>query len=314
MIKGDVILHVAFCIFSCLSGILPLKIGRGSMSKNKKMGVRYFLLSFLITFSVVTLIALAVLSNLLNPAPAHNITDNVPKFEHNYTDSDSITVLCIGYSRKQPQTAYYSLLKLDAPNKRVLVTSIPADTKIGEKTLTETASYSGSAAATEALAKALDIKIDRYLRIEETSFSSIVDTLGAVTIDLENAVEHYDENGFLDYSMNKGRHVFFGERLCGLIRYSGKDETERANAQSAILASLFSQRLESGKYDDPQKIFETVINSSESNINVFDFENRRAAIEQITKDKDISFVTISFAANEDKTPSEEYLKSMSAYK
>lgn len=284
------------------------------MSKNKKMGVRYFVLSFLITFSVVTLIALAVLSRVLNPAPAQNITENVPKMEHNYTDSDSITVLCIGYSRKQPQTAFYSLIKLDAPNRRVLITSIPADAKLGEKTLTETASYSGSATATDTLAKAFDVKIDRYLRIEETAFSSIVDTLGAVTVDLENAVEHYDENGFLAYSMNKGKHVFFGEKLCGLIRYSGRDETERANAQSEILASLFSQRLEAGKYDDPQKIFETVINSSETNINVFDFENRRAAIEQIVKDKDFSFTTIPFSSNEDNTPSEEYLKSLSAYR
>lgn len=278
------------------------------------MGVRYFVLSFLITFSVVTLIALAVLSRVLNPAPAQNITENVPKMEHNYTDSDSITVLCIGYSRKQPQTAFYSLIKLDAPNRRVLITSIPADAKLGEKTLTETASYSGSATATDTLAKAFDVKIDRYLRIEETAFSSIVDTLGAVTVDLENAVEHYDENGFLAYSMNKGKHVFFGEKLCGLIRYSGRDETERANAQSEILASLFSQRLEAGKYDDPQKIFETVINSSETNINVFDFENRRAAIEQIVKDKDFSFTTIPFSSNEDNTPSEEYLKSLSAYR
>ena len=284
------------------------------MSKNKKMGVRYFVLSFLITFSVVTLIALAVLSRVLNPAPAQNITENVPKMEHNYTDSDSITVLCIGYSRKQPQTAFYSLIKLDAPNRRVLITSIPADAKLGEKTLTETASYSGSATATDTLAKAFDVKIDRYLRIEETAFSSIVDTLGAVTVDLENAVEHYDENGFLAYSMNKGKHVFFGEKLCGLIRYSGRDETERANAQSEILASLFSQRLEAGKYDDPQKIFETVIQSSETNINVFDFENRRAAIEQIVKDKDFSFTTIPFSSNEDNTPSEEYLKSLSAYR
>ncbi len=284
------------------------------MPKNKKMGIRYFVLSFLITFSLVTLIALAVLSSVLNPAPAQNITDKVPKMEHNYTDSDNITVLCIGYSRKQPQTAYYSLIKLDAPNKRVLITSFPADTKLGKKTLTETASYSGSAAVTEALAKTLDVKIDRYLRIEENSFSSIVDALGAVTIDLENAVEHYDENGFLAYSMNKGRHVFFGEKLYGLIRYSGKDEIERANAQSNILASLFSQRLEAGKYDDPQKIFETVVNSSESNINVFDFENRRAAIEQIVKDRDFTFTVIPFIADEDQTPSEEYLKSLSAYR
>ena len=284
------------------------------MSKNKKMGVRYFILSFLITFSLVTLIALAVLSNILNPAPAQKITDDVPKMEHNYTDSDSITVLCIGYSRKEPQTAYYSLIKLDAPNKRVLITSIPAETKLGDKTLAETASYSGSAAATDTLAKTLDVKIDRYLRIEENSFSSIVDSLGAVTVDLENAVEHYDENGFLDYSMNKGRHVFFGEKLCGLIRYSGKDGVERANEQSEILASLFSQRLKAGKYDDPQKIFETVVNSSESNINVFDFENRRAAIEQIVKDKDFSFTVIPFSENEDKTPTEEYLKSLSAYR
>ena len=150
--------------------------------------------------------------------------------------------------------------------------------------------------------------------IEENSFSSIVDTLGAVTIDLENAVEHYDENGFLAFSMNKGRHVFFGEKLCGLIRYSGKDQIERANAQSNILASLFSQRLEAGKYDDPQKIFETVVNSSESNINVFDFENRRAAIEQIVKDKDFTFTAIPFIADEDQIPSEEYLKSLSAYR
>ena len=278
------------------------------MSKNKKMGVRYFVLSFLITFSVVTLIALAVLSRVLNPRPAQSITENLPKIEHSYTDSDSITVLCIGYSRKDPQTAYYSLIKLDAPNQRVLVTSLPADTRAGEKTLMQISSHGGSAAVVEALARELEIKIDRYLRIEENSFASLVDELGSVTYDLKNTVEHYDENGQLAYSMNKGKHVFFGEKLCGLIKYSGKDEIERANEQSEILASLFSQRLTSGGYDDSQKIFEMVVNFSESNINVFDFENRRAAIEQITKDKDLSFVTIPFTADE------EYHKALAVYR
>ena len=102
---------------------------------------------------------------VVDPAPAQKITENLPKISHTYTDSDSMTVLAIGYSRKDPQTAFYSLIRLDAPNQRVLVTSIPATTEIsdkeGQKTLIEIATYGGSALLVDKLSSAFDITIDR---------------------------------------------------------------------------------------------------------------------------------------------------------
>ena len=288
------------------------------MSKKKRMGLRYFILSFLITFSVVTVIAFLALMQVLNPAPAQSITEKVPKIEHSFSESDSITVLVTGYSRKQPQTAYYSLVRLDAPNQRVLVTSLPAETVIsdqeGQSTLTEIAAYSGSSALTAKLSEALNVEIDRYLRIEETAFSDLVDSFGAVTYVCPKRVEYYDQNGFLAYSMSEGKHVFFGEKLCGLIKYSGSNSAERANEQSKILCELFSQRISSGAYTDIQAVFEELIGSCESSINAFDFEARRAALEQIVKDKDIRFTTIEFVPTDDNTLNEEYLKSLSVYR
>lgn len=287
------------------------------MANKKRMGLRFFVLSFLLTFSLITLVGFLVLMRVLNPTPAQSITENLPKISHTFTDSDSITVLAIGYSRKDPQTAYYSLIRLDAPNQRVLVTSIPADTVIGEregqKTLSQISAYSGSSLLVDKLSTALDVKIDRYLRIEESAFSSLVDELGAVTYDCPKDVKHYDESGFLAYAMSKGKHVLFGEKLAGLIKYSGEDEIERANEQSNILASVFSQRLSSGKYDDFETVFELLMASGESSINAFDLEARRAAFEQITKDKDLSFVAVPFCS-EQNVMTEGYLKSLSVYK
>ena len=281
------------------------------------MGLRFFVLSFLATFSLITLVGFLVLMRVLNPTPAQSITENIPKIEHTFKDSDSMTVLAIGYSRKDPQRSYYSLIRLDAPSGRVYVSTIPADTKIsepeGRQTLSEISAYSGSASLLEKLETALDITIDRYLRIEETALSNLVDELGAVTYDCPQRVEYYDENGFLAYSMSEGKHVFFGEKLCGLIKYSGKNETDRANEQSNILCSLFSQRLSSGKYDDVQTVFELLLASCESNINAFDFEARRAALEQITKDKHLTFIAVPFSAEEN-VPSDEFLKSLSVYR
>ena len=287
------------------------------MADTKRIGLRFFVLSFLITFSMITLGGFLVLMRVINPAPAQSITENVPKSEHTYNDSDSITVLAIGYSRKDPQRSYYSLISLDAPSQRVYITTIPANTKIaeqeGRQTLAEISAYGGSASLLEKLETALNVTIDRYLRIEETAFSGLVDELGAVTYDCLEDVEYYDENGFLAYSMSKGKHVFFGEKLSGLIKYSGKNETDRANEQSEILCSLFSQRLSAGKYDDLQTVFELLLAGCESNINAFDIETRRAALEQIVKDKDLSFIAIDFS-DENSTPSDEFLKSLSVYR
>jgi len=288
------------------------------MSKKKRMGLRYFILSFLITFSVVTLIGFLALMRVLNPAPAQSITENVPKIEHSFSDSESITVLVAGYSRKQPQTAYYSLLRLDAPNQRVLITSIPAETVIsdteGQSTLSEISAYSGLSALVGKLSEALNVEIDRYLRIEETAFSDLVDSFGAVTYDCPKRVEYYDQNGFLAYSMSEGRHIFFGEKLCGLIKYSGENEAERANEQTSVLCALLSQRISSGAYTDVQAVFGQLIASCESNINAFDFEARRTALEQIVSDKDILFTAVEFIPNSDNTLNEEYLKDLSIYR
>ena len=288
------------------------------MADKKRMGLRFFVLSFLATFSMITLVGFLVLLRVLNPAPAQSITENIPKIEHTFKDSDSMTVLAIGYSRKDPQRSYYSLIRLDAPSGRVYITTVPAETKIdeleGRQTLSEISAYSGSVSLLEKLETAFNLTIDRYLRIEESSFISLVDELGAVTYDCPKRVEYHDENGFLAYSMDKGKHVFFGEKLSGLIKYSGENETERANEQSNILCSLFSQRLSSGKYDDLQTVFELLLAGCESSINAFDFEARRAALEQITKDKDIEFIAVPFSAEQDNTPSDEFLKSLSVYR
>ena len=288
------------------------------MANKKRMGLRFFVLSFLATFSMITLVGFLVLMRVLNPTPAQSITENIPKIEHTFKDSDSMTVLAIGYSRKDPQRSYYSLIRLEAPSGRVYVCTIPADTLIseekGRQTLSEISAYSGSASLVEKLETALDLSVDRYLRIEESSFISLVDELGAVTYDCPKKVEYHDENGFLAYSMSEGKHVFFGEKLSGLIKYSGETEEERANEQSNILCSLFSQRLFSGKYDDVQAVFELLLAGCESSINAFDFEARRAALEQITKDKDLEFVAVPFSAEEDNTPSDEFLKSLSVYR
>ena len=277
------------------------------------MGLRFFVLSFLISFSLITLVGFLVLMRVIDPAPVQKITEDLPKITHTYTDSDSITVLAIGYSRKDPQAAFYSLIRFDAPNQRVLVTSIPADTEIsdkeGQKTLLETAAYGGSALLAERLSATLDITVDRWLRIEESAFSNLVDELGAVTYDCPKKVEYRDENGFLAYSMSEGKHIFFGEKLAGLIKYSGENAAERADEQSNILVSLFSQRLTSGSYDDFQTVFELLTASCETNINAFDLETRRAALEQITKDKTLNFVSLPFSQDLG-----EYKSSLSAYR
>lgn len=277
------------------------------------MGLRFFVLSFLISFSLITLVGFLVLMRVIDPAPVQKITEDLPKITHTFTDSDSITVLAIGYSRKDPQAAFYSLIRFDAPNQRVLVTSIPADTEIsdkeGQKTLLETAAYGGSSLLAERLSAALDITVDRWLRIEESAFSNLVDELGAVTYDCPKKVEYRDENGFLAYSMSEGKHIFFGEKLAGLIKYSGENAAERADEQSNILVSLFSQRLTSGSYDDFQTVFELLTASCETNINAFDLETRRAALEQITKDKTLNFVSLPFSQDLG-----EYKSSLSAYR
>lgn len=283
------------------------------MQNKKRMGLRFFVLSFLISFSLITLVGFLVLMRVIDPAPAQSITENLPKITHTYTDSDSITILAIGYSRKDTQTAFYSLIRLDAPNQRVLVTSIPADTEIsdkeGQKTLLEIATYGGSALLVDRLSVALDITIDRWLRIEESAFSSLVDEFGAVTYDCPKKVEHYDENGFLAYSMSEGKHIFFGEKLAGLIKYSGENSIDRANEQSNILATVFSQRLTSGKYDDFQTAFELLMAGCETSINALDLETRRAALEQMTKDKTLNFVSLPFSQDLN-----EYKNSLSAYR
>ena len=283
------------------------------MQNKKRTGIRFFVLSFLTTFSLITAAGFLLLMRIIDPAPVQKITENLPKIEHTFTDSDSITILTIGYSRKDTQTAFYSLIRLDAPNQRVIVTSIPADTEIsdkeGQKTLLEIATYGGSPALVQKLSSALDVTIDRWLRIEETSFANLVDEFGAVTYDCPQKVEYYDQNGFLAYSMSEGKHVLFGEKLCGLIRYSGTNAIERANEHSNIIVSLFSQRLKSGRYDDFQTAFELLMASCETSINAFDLENRRAAFEQMTTDKTLNFVSLPFSKDLD-----EYNNSLSAYR
>lgn len=286
--------------------------------KKKRMGLRYFLLSFLITFSVITLIGFFVIAEVINPSQTLTPTDNVKKENYTFTDSDSFTLLCIGWQRDDVQAAFYSLIRLDAPQKRIYITSFPADTATGEKdgrkTARQTAAYGGTSALVASFEEVFDIEIDRFIKIEEASFAALADRLGSVTYDCGEKVEHYDENGFLEYSMSAGRHIFFGEKLCGLIKYSGNDEISRANEQSRILAAALSCWLDRTSPDELQALFELILSITDSNITAFDFENRKNALTKLLSQKDFSLHTVDFFADEKLCVTDKYTNSLSVYR
>lgn len=135
------------------------------------------------------------------------------------------------------------LARVDPPAQKVTLISIPRDTLVdmdehGEQKINAAYSYGGAAYMTEVVSKFAGIKISHYAELDFEQFTSIVDTIGGVEVDLPVAISDPD---YAEIELPAGVQTLNGAQALGLCRsrhaydeYGGGDFYRAANQRMVI--------------------------------------------------------------------------------
>jgi polyisoprenyl-teichoic acid--peptidoglycan teichoic acid transferase len=186
--------------------------------KEKKKKGKFFirLMAFFIIFLITALAAFTSQILVSNQSSTSWFMSKLPILKHLAESSDRtlkgeesgrINILLLGMGGKNHDGGYLTdtiiLASLDPVNKKAALTSIPRDLSVpiedmGWRKINSINAFaekaepgSGGLATSQAISDILDIPVDYYVRVDFQGFINVVDHLGGLDIDVENAFSDY---------------------------------------------------------------------------------------------------------------------------
>ena len=192
-------------------------------------------------------------SSLLNQLVAPTKTDDPFYMLLLGVDQDEERTEEWGADQSNYRTDSIILVRVDPPNKKVTLISIPRDTMVdmgehGTQKINAAYSFGGASYMVEQVSKLAGVNISHYAELNFEQFTSIVDTLGGVEVTLPVAVSDME---YSDIDLPAGTQTLNGEQALGLCRsrhaydaYGGGDYYRSAN-QRMVIAAIIRKVLES---------------------------------------------------------------------
>lgn len=178
--------------------------------------------------------------------------------------SDPYYVLLLGTDGREGEEDYRAdtiiLTRVDAPNKRLTMLSIPRDTHVyykgSEMKINAAHFYDGPAGMITAVQDLTGIKISHYAEVNFDGLAGIVDAIGGVWVDVD--MEMYDDENFNGIvSLEPGLQLLNGEGALFYTRcrhfYDG--DYTRMRHQRDFIKALIKQVLDD---PDPMTLFNVV--------------------------------------------------------
>ncbi|MEP0916342.1 LCP family protein [Leptolyngbya sp. DQ-M1] len=146
------------------------------------------------------------------------------------------------------------LLRFDPENKKVVVMSIPRDTRTyianhGMTKINEANAYGGPALSAKSVSELLGgVGIDRYMTINVQGVQALVDALGGVTVHVPKDMKYQDDSQRLYINLKAGRQQLDGSKVLQLLRYRQDENGDigRIQRQQMVMRALMEQSLNPG--------------------------------------------------------------------
>jgi LCP family protein required for cell wall assembly len=143
------------------------------------------------------------------------------------------------------------LLRFDPETKKVVVLSIPRDTRTyiaehGMTKINEANAYGGPALSAKSVSELLGgVGIDRYITINVQGVQALVDALGGVTVHVPRDMKYQDDSQRLYINLKAGRQQLNGDKVLQLLRfrYDENGDIGRIQRQQMVMRALMEQSL-----------------------------------------------------------------------
>ena len=246
------------------------------------MNRRYFVLSFAAAFMVMTVMAMIAVHFL---SPDIDLDTSGPSQEADgYTpvDDDTLTVLMVGTSASGESAGAFVLLQFRPVEQRIWVTCLPPQTTLDSQarhtTLAGAYERGGGAYARLALSEAYQLGIDRYVVVDQSNFSTIMELLGPVDFYLTNDIRF--TNGEREIKLYAGIQRLDGTMITDIVSFDDfpGGEVQRCETTSELVIRVINDRLELAKSVVIDALFNSMINRVETDITHNDYIERRDAL------------------------------------
>lgn len=248
-------------IASRANGVAPYK----NKIKQKRHGraVKAVVVTLLLALVGVGVAAAAYLVDINNRLTA-NLPDEIRHQLVAVDPQEPFYMLLLGVDKSEERAGTWGssdanfradtiiLARIDPPNQRVTLVSIPRDTLVdmgehGEDKINAAYSFGGAAYMVEVVSDFAGVDISQYAEIDFEQFTSIVDTIGGIEVTLP--VDVVDEV-YAGINLSAGTHQLDGATALALVRtrhaydeYGGGDFYRAAN-QRAVIAAIVRKILQ----------------------------------------------------------------------
>jgi LCP family protein required for cell wall assembly len=168
------------------------------------------------------------------------------------------------------------LLKFDPETKKIVMVSIPRDTRIeveghGVKKINAANVDGGPALTAKTVSNLLGgVGIDRYVRINVLGVAKLIEALGGVTVYVPKDMKYKDDSQHLYINLKAGKQHLKGEQALQLLRFRHDElgDIGRIQRQQMVLRALMDQTLNPATVAKLPKILDVVKEHIDTNLTV----------------------------------------------
>ncbi|KAB8319894.1 LytR family transcriptional regulator [Tolypothrix campylonemoides VB511288] len=166
------------------------------------------------------------------------------------------------------------LIKFDPEKKKVVMLSIPRDTRIeieghGLKKINSANVFGGPALTAKTVSGLLNgVGIDRYIRINVLGVGKLIDALGGVTVYVPKDMKYQDDSQHLYINLKKGKQHLNGDQALQLLRFRRDENGDigRIQRQQMVMRSLMEQSLKPAIVTQLPKVLNVVKEHIDTNL------------------------------------------------
>ncbi|MNR81251.1 putative transcriptional regulator YvhJ [compost metagenome] len=191
------------------------------------------------------------------------------------------------------------LVHLNPESHRVSVLSIPRDTRMaipGHRTFKVNAAnpWGGPDLAVETVSRFLKVPIDRYLLVDLSGISEVIDALGGLDVEIPKRMAYVDRAGGLNIDLAEGRQRLDGAQVESFLRFrhDGMGDIGRVSRQQDLLREAMPQVLHPVNWVKFPKLWAIVRAHSETNLSTGDVLSLAGWLNQLDPATDVEVETL----------------------
>lgn len=202
-------------------------------------------------------------------------------------------VLLLGIDAREGETMARTdsiiMASIDPKTKQIALLSIPRDTRVkipghGWDKINSASVYGGPELTTRVVSDLLGISLKYYVMTNFSGFKDIVDTLGGVTIDVEQNMYHEDITD-LDNEINlrKGLQRLDGDKALQYVRYRDyvQGDIDRTKHQQVFLMALAKEMLQPSTIPKLPKLIPEINKCVKTNLGTGDMVKMASTLKSV---------------------------------